>query len=51
MKAKTKRNQKIYNDKKSGVSWTELIKKYNLSYTTLKDIINRIELKRLKKEP
>lgn len=38
---KKDRNKQIYQDKLSGLSWADLIRKYNLSYYALWRIINR----------
>ena len=46
---KTARNRKIYLDKKK-LSWTKLLQKYGLSYTTLKEIVLSQELKEIKKK-
>lgn len=45
-KENTERNELIYNDKMGGLSWTDLIHKYRLSYTTLRNIVVRETLKR-----
>lgn len=42
-KAKTDRNKEIYEDKKT-MSWREMIIKWELSYTTLRNIVMREEL-------
>jgi Mor family transcriptional regulator len=38
---KTKRNREIYQKKMAGATYRELLKKYNLSFTSLQKIINR----------
>jgi len=38
---KKARNRKIYLEKKAGVTWRELMEKYDLSYTRLYYIIQR----------
>ena len=43
---KVKRNLNIYLDKEAGMSWTQLIHKYKLSYTTLRFIYLREKAKR-----
>ena len=45
-KAKSERNAKIYADKVGGASWADLIRKYNLSFTTLRNIVLREKLTR-----
>ena len=42
---KTKRNKKIYKDRKVGMSWTKLSLKYGLSIPTLRNIALRLEVK------
>lgn len=46
MEEKTKRNQKIYKEKMSGVTYRQLIKKYDLSLSCIYNIVKR-EQKRL----
>lgn len=41
-----KRNTRIYEDRESGLSWRELIEKYDLSPTRLREIYKRIKLER-----
>ncbi len=43
-KAKTERNAKIYKDKMGGMSWTKMILKYKLAYTTMRHIVQREKL-------
>jgi Mor family transcriptional regulator len=38
---KVERNKQIVKDKKNGMSWTDLIIKYNMSYTALYKILKR----------
>ena len=46
MEEKVKRNQKIYKEKLNGVTYRQLVKKYDLSQSCIYNIITR-EKKRL----
>ena len=45
MKEKTKRNRAIYKDREKGMSWRNLVQKYDLSVGVLRTIVAREKLK------
>lgn len=45
---KTERNEIIYQDRLSGLSWYQLSLKYNLSIKTIHNIVKRFEKKETK---